>query len=206
MREAVKTFVRALALIAVLPLLASFWVRSLVLGRDRAIEGSSQTLSLLPGLVGQYLRRAFLGRTLAVCHPTSLVSFGTIFSQAGAMIDENVYIGPGCNLGLVHIERDALLAASIHVPSGRRTHGTSDPNVPIREQPGERTLVTIGAGAWIGSASVIMADIGKGAVIGAGSVVTKPVPDGVIAAGSPARVIRRRDEPADSPVGLPARA
>src|SRR5579862_5959297 len=103
MRELVKGLVRGMALIAVLPLLASYWIRAALMGADRALEGSSQTLSLIPGLLGQYLRRAFLTRTLAQFHPTALISFGTILSQAGARIGENVYIGPGCNLGLVHI-------------------------------------------------------------------------------------------------------
>ena len=30
-------------------------------------------------------------------------------SQAGAVLDENVYVGPWCLLGLVHLERDVLL-------------------------------------------------------------------------------------------------
>jgi acetyltransferase-like isoleucine patch superfamily enzyme len=37
-----------------------------------------------------------------------------------------------------------------------------------------------------------MADVGRHSVVGAGSVVTKPIPDGVVAAGVPARVIRQR--------------
>ena len=36
--------------------------------------------------------------------------------------------------------------------------------------------------------------IGKGAVVGAGSVVTDDIPDGAIAAGAPARVVKMRDE------------
>ena len=36
------------------------------------------------------------------------------------------------------------------------------------------TLVRIGAGAWIGSAAVVMADVGANSIVGAGSVVTKP--------------------------------
>jgi acetyltransferase-like isoleucine patch superfamily enzyme len=80
----------------------------------------------------------------------------------------------------------------VHVTSGRHTHGTAETSTPIREQEGERTLVRIGEGAWIGSAAVVMADVGRHSVVGAGSVVTKPIPDGVVAAGVPARVIRQR--------------
>ena len=59
-------------------------------------------------------------------------------------------------------------------------------------QPGERRLVRIGEGTWVGSAAVVMADVGRHCVIGAGSVVTKPIPDYSIAAGVPAVVIRSR--------------
>ena len=92
----------------------------------------------------------------------------------------------------MHLERDVLLAAGVHVPSGARTHGTDDPDVPIREQQGALTMVRIGAGAWVGSAAVVMADVGANSVIGAGAVVTAPMPASVAAAGVPARVLRSR--------------
>ena len=52
--------------------------------------------------------------------------------------------------------------------------------------------VTIGDNCWIGGNVVICpgVNIGNGVVIGAGSVVTKDIPDNVIAAGNPCRVIR----------------
>lgn len=192
MRETAKGVARAIALVIVSPLLVSHAVRRRVLGRDRALEGSSQTLSLVPGVVGDYLRRAFLSCVLDRCAPSATIQFGALFSQAGARLDENVYVGPRCHLGLVHLEKDVLLAAGVHVPSGGATHGTDDPDVPIREQPGARSLVRIGEGTWVGSAAIVMADVGKRCVIGAGSVVTRPIPDDSIAVGSPARVIRRR--------------
>jgi acetyltransferase-like isoleucine patch superfamily enzyme len=53
--------------------------------------------------------------------------------------------------------------------------------------------VSIGAGPWIGvGASIIDHNtIGSGSIIGAGSVVVKDIPDGVVAYGVPAKVIRR---------------
>jgi maltose O-acetyltransferase len=49
----------------------------------------------------------------------------------------------------------------------------------------------IGSEVWIGGGAVIMADvrIGSRAVIAAGNVVTRDVPDGVLAAGNPCRMI-----------------
>ena len=192
MRDVLKSIARALAFVLVAPVLISYAVKSGVLGKDRALEGSSQLLSLAPGVLGQYLRQAFLARVLAYCAPTATVSFGTIFSKAGARIDDRAYVGPGCFLGLVHVEQDVLIGSGVHITSGRQTHGTGDVAKPIREQEGQPALVRVGAGAWIGSAAVVMADVGANSVIGAGSVVTKPIPDAVVAAGVPATVIRPR--------------
>jgi virginiamycin A acetyltransferase len=90
MREAVKRVVRVLAFLAVVPQLISFAVRARIVGRDRALEGSTQALGLVPGLVGQYLRRAFLAHAITSCHETAAISFGTIFSQTGARIGRGV--------------------------------------------------------------------------------------------------------------------
>ena len=114
-------------------------------------------------------------------------------------MSENVYIGPMCHIGLAHIERDVLVAAGVHIPSGPATHGTADIARPIREQAGTRQVVRIGAGSWIGSAAIVLADVGPNAVIGAGAVVTKAVPPAVIAAGVPAVVVRARADASEGP-------
>jgi virginiamycin A acetyltransferase len=192
MKELLKRMAHGLATLVVVPQLISFTIRAALMGKDRALEGSTQALSLIPGLVGQYLRRAFLAHALdGGCASTATIEFGVVFSQAGARLDEYVYVGPRSSLGWVHLERDVLVADGVHIPSGPHTHGT-DPSLPIREQPGNRRMVRIGAGSWIGTNAVVLADVGRNTIVAAGAVVTQPLPDGVIAAGVPARVIRER--------------
>jgi virginiamycin A acetyltransferase len=194
-REAVKAVVRAAAFVCMVPTLISFAVRARILSRDRAMQSSSEWLALVPGLTGQYLRRAFYSRALAHCHHTVTIEAGTVFSRAGARLDEHVYIGAGCRMGLVHIGRDALIASGVHIPSGGSTHRIDDLTTVIREQARGEQLVRIGSGSWIGEAALVMADVGQEAVVGAGAVVTRPIPAWCVAAGVPARVIRRRGEP-----------
>lgn len=52
--------------------------------------------------------------------------------------------------------------------------------------------VVIGNNVWVGGSTVINpgVTIGNNVVIGSGSVVTKDIPDNVVAAGNPCRVIR----------------
>lgn len=56
--------------------------------------------------------------------------------------------------------------------------------------------VVIGDNVWLGGNTVVCpgVTIGSNVVIGAGSVVTKNIPDNVIAAGNPCRVIREITE------------
>jgi len=53
--------------------------------------------------------------------------------------------------------------------------------------------IIIGDNVWIGHDSVVLpgVQIGSGSIVGARSVVTESVPDLAVAAGNPARVIRR---------------
>ncbi len=56
--------------------------------------------------------------------------------------------------------------------------------------------ITVGSDVWFGAGVQVMpgVTIGSNVVIGGGSVVTKDIPDGVLAAGNPCRVIRRITE------------
>ena len=64
--------------------------------------------------------------------------------------------------------------------------------------------VTIGHDCWVGGGVIICPGvrIGNRTVVGAGSVVTRNLPDGVVAAGNPARVIRRLEEGEDPQTAL----
>src|ERR1700693_4201469 len=106
MRRFAKIVAFGLATVLVAPELLSYWIRAALFGRDRALQGSSELLSWFPALIGEYIRRAFYARVLERCHSSATISFGVLFSKSGAIVDENVYIGPRCHVGLAHLERD----------------------------------------------------------------------------------------------------
>ena len=58
--------------------------------------------------------------------------------------------------------------------------------------------IDIGSDVWVGGGALILPGIriGSRSVIGAGSVVTRDIPDGVLAAGNPCRILREI-EPGD---------
>ena len=61
---------------------------------------------------------------------------------------------------------------------------------------GRKGNISIGNNVFIGSNSTVLYDvnIGNNVIIGAGSLVNKDIPDGVVAAGVPCRVVGRFDE------------
>lgn len=82
-----------------------------------------------------------------------------------------------------------------HVYVTDQNHGYADLTLPISRQVMPERPVSIGDGSWLGHGAVVLpgASIGKHVVIGANSVVTGEIPDNCVAAGVPARVIRRLD-------------
>lgn len=98
------------------------------------------------------------------------------FICEGVTIEDNVFVGHG-----VTFINDTYPRAT---NSGGKLKSDEDWKV-------EPTVVK--RGASIGSGATILSNvtIGENSIVGAGSVVTKDVPPDSIAAGNPARVIRR---------------
>jgi len=98
----------------------------------------------------------------------------------------------GCGGG-VRIGANVIMGQ--YVSFHPETHRFADPEMPIRLQGVTRSGIQIGDDCWVGAKVTFVdgARVGSGVVIAAGSVVRGVVPDRVVIAGVPARVIRARD-------------
>lgn len=96
------------------------------------------------------------------------------------------------DVGRVRIGRNAQIAPNVSIyTAGHPIHPDS------RNSGYEYGIdITIGDNVWIGGNVCILPgiSIGDNVVIGAGSVVTRDIPDNVIAAGNPCRVLREITE------------
>jgi maltose O-acetyltransferase len=104
---------------------------------------------------------------------------------------ENVYFNVNCvvlDTMKITIGNNVFFGPNVHI------YAATHPLDAIERRKTEFSKpVTIGNDCWIGGNSVICpgVTIGNGVTIGAGSVVTKDIPDNVLAAGNPAKVIRQ---------------
>ena len=91
----------------------------------------------------------------------------------------------------VEFGESVLTADRLFVADNRHTF--DDPEIPVRDQGlTQLAEVHIGDGSWIGENVCISgASIGRNCVIAAGSVVTRDIPDHCVAAGAPARIVKR---------------
>ncbi|MBI3408474.1 MAG: acyltransferase [Planctomycetes bacterium] len=194
MKKLIKIGCYGLALLIVLPFWLCFQLGSLMIGRQKAFSGWSQFFSLFPGLPGVYLRWAFYRLVLPRCGLDACIGFGTIFSHSTAAVGRSVYVGAFCCLGDVTLADDVLIGSHVSIANGGGQHGTDRLDIPMREQKGTWPPIAIGRDTWIGDRAVVLADVGEHCVIGAGSVVAKPIPDYAVAVGSPARILRYRNE------------
>ena len=112
----------------------------------------------------------------AVVMMGAVINIGAEIGE-GTMVDMNAVIGARGKLGKnVHLGAGAVVAGVLEPPS--------------------KSPCEIGYNALIGANAVILegVKIGKGSVVAAGSVVTEDVPDGVVVAGSPAKIIKSVDD------------
>ena len=103
-----------------------------------------------------------------------------------------LFAEPKCDGVGITIEDDVLIGSGVHFYTSN--HSFKDINLKIIDQGHDDCKeIVVKAGSWIGSNSIILpgVTIGHNSVVGAGSVVTKSVPDCVVVAGVPAKIIRK---------------
>ncbi|MFC4639985.1 DapH/DapD/GlmU-related protein [Deinococcus hohokamensis] len=108
-------------------------------------------------------------------------------------LGENVWVGAFTFIGgnpsaHVQIGNNVDIAPKVTIITGTHQLGTPQQRAGLGETRG----VIINDGVWIGAGSLILpgVSIGGGSVIAAGSVVNRDVPENVLVAGVPARVIK----------------
>lgn len=114
------------------------------------------------------------GTTLKIGDKVQIGHYAHIIAKEGVFIDDAV-----------------LLADKVFISDC--SHSYEDVQTPILNQRVKIIRqVHIGEGAWLGeNVCVLGACIGKHCVIAANSVVTRDIPDYCVAAGSPAKVVKK---------------
>lgn len=111
----------------------------------------------------------------------------------GIHIGDHVLISPGVRISAANsicIADSCMLASHAYITDSD-WHGIYDRSLP----PAGRSSVVLEENVWIGDSAIVCkgVTIGKNSIIGAGAVVTSDIPTNAVAAGNPARVIRRLD-------------
>ena len=135
---------------------------------------------------------------LTLGEATLIESRVTINTHHGEVnLDNRCSIGIGTILiGPIDIKQNTTIAQNVFITGENRKHtGTAEGLVKATDGV-DIKAVTIGEGVWIGANVTILpgVDIGEASIIAAGSVVTKNIPSFSIAAGVPAKVIKKSFE------------
>lgn len=104
---------------------------------------------------------------------------------------ENVYFNVNC---VVLDTMKITIGSHVLFGPGVQIYAASHPLDPETRKTLELSKpVNIGDNCWIGGGAIILpgVSIGNNCVIGAGAVVTKDIPDDSMAAGNPAKVIKK---------------
>lgn len=121
-----------------------------------------------------------------------ICSSATILGSGSLKIDDDTWIGHQvliCASSRVMIGKAVDIGPRVYIGTG--THEINS-NSAHSAGAGMNKDVIIEDGAWLGAGSIILPGItvGEKSVVAAGAVVTEDVPERVLVAGVPARVVR----------------
>ncbi|MFU8786785.1 MAG: 2,3,4,5-tetrahydropyridine-2,6-dicarboxylate N-acetyltransferase [Candidatus Izemoplasmataceae bacterium] len=125
---------------------------------------------------GAYIREHAVIEKNAVIMMGAVINIGAFIGE-GTMIDMNAVIGARGTIGKnCHIGAGAVVAGVLEPPS--------------------KLPVIIEDNVLVGANAVILEGVrvGEGAVVAAGAIVTQDVPSNAVVAGSPARIIKTKDQ------------
>lgn len=153
---------------------------------------STQLLAFFPGVIGLLIRQFYYELSLKSCGKNLRVFWGAYIVYPDVIIGNNCTIEEFCILSKCVLGNDVILAARVSIMSGAKHHDINDIKNTFGESKAEYRTVQLGNNLWIGTHAVIMNDIGNNTAVGAGAIVTSAIPDMVVAAGVPARIIKYR--------------
>jgi len=170
-----------------------------------ALGGGSQVLG--PSMF-HHPERVFVGRDSTIhpyCRIEVIVDNPHIDGpplpprQARIQIGDRVVINSFTHFGAmssITLGNDVGIASGVCIEDHHYVYEGANDERPLKKQPFTVADVVIEDGVMIGEHVTVLAGvrIGANSWIGANAVVTKDIPPYSIAAGVPARVIRRRDE------------
>ncbi len=129
----------------------------------------------------------------------TLISRNAVLNSKGGIIE----IGERTNLGMmstifsrdckVSVGNDVLVSAYCYLMGGGN-HSIERTDIPISEQGAECKGINIGDNVWLGAGVRILdgCSVGRDSVIGTNSFVNQNIEEFAIAAGSPAKLIKKR--------------
>ncbi len=132
-----------------------------------------------------------IGENVYIGHNTILKGYykGEMF------IGDHTWIGQGC---FFHSAGDIIIGKAVGIGPMVKiitsVHEEGNPAAPVLFQDLIFRKVTIEDGSDIGIGSIILpgVTVGEGAIVAAGAVVTRDIPPHSVAAGVPAKIIRKR--------------
>ena len=115
----------------------------------------------------------------------------------GDRVQINDYVHISAMSG-IEIGDDVLIASHVYISDnshGYYNENGDSPKIPPSQRKYLISKVKIGNNVWLGEGVIVLpgVEIGDGCIIGAHSVVNKTLPKGVIAVGSPAKIIKEYD-------------